>query len=123
MHGGVNQVYRGAEAPIQPSDRRPGFYIKTTPAEALMAQSGGPNAARNTVIVILSKKKDHRDLRSVKSGLSDVRSGIDKKLLRDVTLHSVNNLITVTPNQDLAPGQYLLTWDAMGSIGYDFGIK
>lgn len=88
-----------------------------------MAQSGGPNAARNTVIVILSKKKDHRDLQSVKSGLSGVRSGIDKKLLRDVTLHSVNNLITVTPNQDLAPGQYLLTWDAMGSIGYDFGIK
>jgi hypothetical protein len=123
MHGGANQIYRGAEAPIQLLDRRPVFYIKTTPAEALMAQSGRPNAARNTVIVILSKKKDHRDLQSVKSGLSDVRSGIDTKLLRDVTLHSVNNLITVTPNQDLAPGQYLLTWDAMGSIGFDFGIK
>jgi hypothetical protein len=26
-------------------------------------------------------------------------------------------------SQDLAPGQYLLTWDAMGSIGFDFGIK
>jgi hypothetical protein len=35
MHGGANQIYRGAEAPIQLSDRRPVFYIKTTPEETI----------------------------------------------------------------------------------------
>src|SRR5208282_1224181 len=98
MHGGGDQLYRGAEAPIQVSDRRPVFYIKVTPAEALMAEAGGPNAARNAVIVILSKKKDHRELRSVKTGLAGVKSGIDKRLLPDITVHSINNLMfTITP--------------------------
>jgi len=124
MHGGGDQLYRGAEAPIQVSDRRPVFYIKVTPAEALMAEAGGPNAARNAVIVILSKKKDHRELRSVKTGLAGVKSGIDKRLLPDITVHSINNLMfTITPNQDLAPGEYLLTWKVLGTDGYDFGIK
>jgi hypothetical protein len=203
MHGAGKQVYNGAEAPTQLSDRRPVLYIKLTQAEAMTAEYGGPNAARNAVIVILSKKKDHRELQSVKSGLSGVKSGIDKKLLPDVTLssikqpmsgalqerlvtlgnmtgktateiiavlgtptsrssirndqvllqwlatgyhiailfdaeerfvritHQADNLsraqynltVTVTPNQDLAPGEYLLTWDSMGNTGYDFGVK
>ena len=116
-------MYRGAEAPIQLSDRRPVFYVKNR-VEALMAETGGPNAARNAVIVILSKKKDHRELQSVKTGLSGVKSGIDKKLLPDITVHSINNLMfTITPNQDLAPGEYLLTWKVLGTDGYDFGIR
>jgi hypothetical protein len=42
----------------------------------------------------------------------------------EVTLHSINNLmISVTPNQDLAPGEYLLTYDEKARLGYDFGIK
>jgi len=36
----------------------------------------------------------------------------------------INNLMmTVTPNEDLAPGEYLLTWDTRGAKGYDFGVK
>jgi hypothetical protein len=124
LHGGGDQIYRGAQAPIQLPDRRPVFCIKITPAEALMAKSGGPIAARNAAIVILTKKKDHRELRSVKTGLSGVKSGIDKKLLPDITVRSINNLMfTITPNQDLAPGEYLLTWKVLGTDGYDFGIK
>ncbi len=120
LHGGAKQIYRGAEAPVQLSDRRPVFYIKTTPDKEQQLAV----AARDTVIVFLSKKEDHRELQTVKSGLTGVKSGMDKKLLPDVTLHSINNLMfTVTPNQDLAPGEYLLTWNAMGSVGYDFGIK
>jgi hypothetical protein len=118
--GGVKNIYRGAEAPVQLSDRRPVFYIKTTPdKEAVMAV-----AARNTVVVLLSKKEDHRELQSIKANLLGGKGGLDKKRMPDVTLHSINNLmITVTPNQDLAPGEYLLTWDSMGHFGYDFGIK
>lgn len=42
----------------------------------------------------------------------------------DVTLHSVNDLmVAVTPNEDLEAGEYLLTYVANGSVGYDFGIK
>jgi hypothetical protein len=117
---GVTISYRGAEAPIQLSDRRPVFYIRTTPdKEAMMAI-----AARNMVIVLLDKKEDHRELQTVKSGLFGAKAGLDKKRMPEVTLHSVNNLmISVTPNQDLAPGEYLLTYDAMARVGYDFGIK
>ncbi|MGB9233147.1 MAG: hypothetical protein WCC04_01955 [Terriglobales bacterium] len=117
---GATASYRGAEAPIQLSDRRPVFYIKTTPnKEGMMAL-----AARNTVIVLLNKKGDHRELQIIKSGLLGAKAGYDKKRMPDVTLHSINSLMmTVTPNEDLAPGEYFLTWESMGSVGYDFGIK
>jgi hypothetical protein len=117
---GITISYRGAEAPIQLSDRRPVFYTRTTPdKEALMAV-----AARNTVIVLLDKKEDHRELQIVKTGLFGAKAGLDKKRMPEVTLHSINNLmISVTPNQDLAPGEYLLTYDEKARLGYDFGIK
>ena len=101
------------------STNRVSATLSTTDKEAVMAV-----AARNTVIVLLSKRKDYRELKVVKTGLFGAKAGLDKKLRPDMTLHSINNLmITVTPNQDLAPGEYLLTWDSMGKFGYDFGIK
>jgi hypothetical protein len=117
---GVTVSYRGAEAPVQLADRRPVFYLKTTPdKEAMMAR-----ASRDTVIVLLDKKDDHRELKVIKSGLFGAKAGYDKKRLPEVTLHSINSLmITITPNEDLAPGEYLLTWESMGGYGYDFGIK
>lgn len=117
---GVTVSYRGAEAPVQLLDRRPVFYIKTTPdKEQQMAV-----AARTTVIVLLSKKNDHRELQTIKSGLFGAKAGYDKKRMPGVALHSINNLmITVTPDQDLEPGEYLLTWNSTGGVGYDFGIK
>jgi len=113
-------TYLKPEAPVQLSDRRPVFYIKATPdKEQQMAV-----AARTTVIVLLNKKGDHRELQVIKRGLFGAKTGYDKKRMPDVTLHSINNLmITITPNEDLAPGEYLLTWNSMGSVGYDFGIK
>jgi hypothetical protein len=79
------------------------------------------SATRNTVIVLLNTKSDHRELQMEKSGLfGALRVGLDKKRMPDVTLHSINSLMcTVTPNQDLAPGEYLITWDLMGRGGYD----
>jgi len=50
---GMTISYREAEAPVQLSDRRPVFYIKTTPdRERLMAV-----ASRSTVIVCLTRRK------------------------------------------------------------------
>jgi hypothetical protein len=117
---GVIVSYRGVEAPVQLSDRRPVFYIKTTPDKEVLMEV----AARNALIVLLDKKKDHRELQTVKSGLFGAKAGLDKKQLPDVTLHAINKLMmTITPNQDLEPGEYLITWDSMGRAGYDFGIK
>jgi hypothetical protein len=118
---GVTKTYFKAEAPVQLTDRRPVFYVKTTPdKEALMAV-----ANRNALIVLLSKKSDHRELQVVKSGLFSAKAGYSKKVLPEVTLHSINSLMmTITPNEDLEPGEYLLmTWDETGNFGYDFGIK
>src|SRR5277367_329125 len=59
---GGRDSFRGVEAPVQLSDRRPVFYLKTTPdKESWMA-----NAARNIVIVLLDKKSDHRELQMEK---------------------------------------------------------
>jgi hypothetical protein len=117
---GVIVSYRGSAAPVQLTDRRPVFYLKTTPdKEAMMAV-----AARNAVIVLLSKKEDHRELKTVKSGLFGAKAELDRKVLPDVTLRSINSLMmTITPNRDLEPGEYLLTWGSMGGFGYDFEIK
>jgi hypothetical protein len=64
LHGGNKQLYRGAEAPVQLSDRRPVFYIKTTPDKEQQLAI----ASRDTVIVLLTKKEDHRELQTVKTG-------------------------------------------------------
>ena len=117
---GVTISYRGAEAPVQLTDRRPVFYLKARPYQETQAAM----AARNEVIILLEKKKDHRELQNIKSGLFSAKAEVDKKRLPDVTVRLVNDLtISITPNQDLAPGEYLLTNDSMGHVGYDFGIK
>jgi hypothetical protein len=77
---GVTMTYLKPEAPVQLSDRRPVFYIKTTPdKEQQMAV-----AARTTVIVLLDKKNDHRELKVIKSGLFGAKAGYDKKRMPDV---------------------------------------
>ena len=117
---GVTITYLKPNSPVQLSDRRPVFYVKTTPDKEQQMSV----AARTTVIVLLDNKDDHRELKVIKSGLFGAKAGYDKKRMPDVTMHSINNLmITITPNEDLAPGEYLLTWNSMGSVGYDFGIK
>src|SRR5271155_4618116 len=62
VFSGAVLSYRGSEAPLQLSDRRPVFYIKTTPGnEGLIT-----DASLNTVIVLLSRKQDHRELKVAK---------------------------------------------------------
>ena len=111
---GVIVSYRGAESPVQLSDRRPVFYIKATPdKEAQLAVT-----ARNTVIVLLDKKKDHRELQTVKSGLFGAkgRTGQEAFAGRDSAFNQ-HLLISITPNQDLVPGEFCLRTIQWGASG------
>ena len=52
------------------------------------------------------------------------KSGLSKDRTPEITVQTVSEgVFVVTPNRDLAPGEYLLTFSALGTSGYDFGIK
>jgi hypothetical protein len=52
------------------------------------------------------------------------KAGLSKDRTPDITVRAISEgVFEVTPNQDLLPGEYLLTFSAMGTTGYDFGIK
>jgi hypothetical protein len=119
----LEYTYRGATATLQLPDSRPVFYIRVQP-EKKDTQSA---AIRNLVIVRFDKAKDHRELEVVSGGLfaSSMKTGANanSKQLLDVTVRSVSDLIwSLTPNEDLRPGEYMITSDSMARSGYDFGI-
>ena len=52
------------------------------------------------------------------------KTGLSKDRTPDITTKTVaDGVFIITPNQDLPPGEYLLTFGALGTTGYDFGIK
>ncbi len=108
---GATLSYKGAESSVRIADRRPTFYYNRIPT------------ARNAVIIVFEKKKDHRDLKVIRvNALLTAKGGPDKKHLVDVSAESINDhLVSVTPVQDLPLGEYLLT-DSGGYTGYDFEI-
>ena len=80
---------------------------------------------RDVVIVRFDKKKDHRELQTTSGGnMFTFKSGFSKERLPDITTSKIaDGIFTVTPNQDLPPGEYLITFSSVGVNGYDFGIK
>jgi hypothetical protein len=106
-------TYRGAEAPIQISERRPTFLVKELPALADIAGRSG----RDLVIVRFDKKKDHRELQTTNGGnMFTFKAGLSKDRTPDITLRAISDgMFEVTPNQDLLSGEYLITFSAMGS--------
>ena len=114
-------TFRGAEAPIQISDRRPNFLVKELPALANIAGY----SERDLVVVRFDKKKDHRELQVTNGGnMFTFKAGLSKDRTPDITVKALSEgVFSVAPNQDLIPGEYLLTFSAMGTGGYDFGIK
>ncbi len=112
-------TFRGAEAPVQISEGKPVFYVKQSP---YMANVAG-RSERDIVIVRFDKKKDHRDLQMT-SGASvfTFKSGFSKEKTPDITVVRLSeSIISITPKQDLNPGEYLLTY-GLGAGGYDFVI-
>jgi hypothetical protein len=114
-------TFRGAKSPIQIAERRPTFCIKEQP---MMSEVAG-RTERDLAIVRFDKKKDHRELQTTSGGnMVTFKAGISKERLPDITTSKVaDGIFTVTPNQDLQPGEYLITFSSMGANGYDFGIK
>jgi hypothetical protein len=114
-------TFRGAEAPVQTEDKRPTFYIKELPALTTIAG----RTERDLIIIRFDKKKDHRELQSTSGGnMFTFKSGISKERLPDITTKTVSDgNFTVTPSNDLMPGEYMVTFSALGNSGYDFGIK
>jgi hypothetical protein len=114
-------TFRGAEAPIQSTDKRPTFCIKELPQLADIAGRSG----RDLLIVRFEKKKDHRELQTTNGGnMFTFKAGLSKDRMPDITTKTVaDGLFIVTPNEDLKPGEYMITFSALGNSGYDFGIK
>ena len=114
-------TFRGAESPIQIVEPRPTFCIKEQP---MLSEMAG-RSERDVVIVRFDKKKDHRELQTTSGGnMFTFKSGFSKERLPDVTTSKIaDGIFTVTPNQDLPLGEYLITFSSVGVNGYDFGIK
>lgn len=114
-------TFRGAEAPAQIGDKRPTFCIKELP---ILASTAG-RSGRDLLIVRFDKKKDHRELQTTSGGnMFTFKSGISKDRMPDITTKTVaDGIFMVTPNADLKPGEYMVTFSALGITGYDFGIK
>jgi hypothetical protein len=114
-------TFRGAESPVQIGDKRPMFYIKELPMLAAIAG----RTERDLLIIRFDKKKDHRELQTTSGGnMFTFKAGISKERMPDITTKMVfDGIFTVTPNDDLKPGEYMITFSALGNSGYDFGIK
>lgn len=113
--------YAGSHASLQFEDRRPVFGIRVDPARSDVP---GFNA-RDLLIVRMSPKKDHRELRVMHGGFASARVGIDSKDITELTVTSVaERTYTAVPTSDLKPGEYLITFrGSKGASGYDFGVK
>lgn len=114
-------TFRDAESPIQIEDKKPTFCIKELPQLAEIAGRTG----RDLLIIRFDKKKDHRELQTTSGGnVFTFKSGISKDRMPDVTARAISDgIFILTPNEDLKPAEYMVTFSALGNTGYDFGIK
>jgi hypothetical protein len=114
-------TFRGAESPIQIEDKRPTFCIKESPEEAGIAG----RSEHALLIVRFDKKKDHRELQTTNGGnVFTFKGGLSKDRMPDITTKTASDgVFMVTPTEDLKPGEYMITFDALGFDGYDFGVR
>jgi hypothetical protein len=114
-------TFRDAESPAQIVDKRPTFCVKEYPALGNTAGRSG----RDLLIVRFDKKKDHRELQTTNGGnMFTFKAGISKDRTPEITTKTLaDGIFMVTPNQDLKPGEYMVTFSALGNSGYDFGIR
>ena len=114
-------TFRGAESPVQIEDKRPTFCVVESPVLAGIAG----RTDRDLLIIRFDKKKDHRELQTTNGGnMFTFKSGISKDRMPDITTKTISDgIFTITPNEDLKPDEYMVTFSALGTSGYDFGIK
>jgi hypothetical protein len=97
------------------------FCIKESPELATVAG----RSRRDLLIVRFDKKKDHRELQTTNGGsMFTFKTGLSKDRMPDITTKMIaEGIFLVTPNEDLKPGEYMVTFGTFGISGYDFGIK
>jgi hypothetical protein len=113
IHG--KWLYRGPSALTQLSDRRPVFVL-VSPME---------NSTQSIALIPLAVKKDHREADSIKANAWGGVSEGNSTVALTVTRTPNSNNLTIVPQADLNPGEYLLVTGLMnnGVTGYDFGVK
>ncbi|MCM3872217.1 MAG: hypothetical protein ND895_16165 [Pyrinomonadaceae bacterium] len=92
-------VFRGEKAELQLDNRRPVFRV-----------AGLGASTRDVYIVAMRLNPDRRDLEMGRSGLVKKLSyGFRKRDVRDVDVKRLgDDLLEVTPKQDLEPGEYIM---------------
>ena len=107
----MNFVYRGAHAATRLSDRRPTFVVR------------GIGSAPDALIVRLAQNRGTRTVQTSSSAASvGNKGGFKRKEIRKVTVVSLaDGSFSVTPEEVLAPGEYLLVFGS-ANAGFDFGI-
>lgn len=107
----VTVTYQGARAKLQIPAARPTFDVR------------GTGSAKDAMIILLTRRGDSRTVRT-DSSLAAVgnRAGFRKDEIRSVivTVYS-DDSYSVTPEQDLKPGEYALVF-GFANAAYDFGI-
>ena len=92
-------VFRGEKAELQLDNRKPVFRV-----------AGLGTSTRDVYIVAMRLNPDRRDLEMGRSGLVKKLSyGFRKRDVRDVDVKRLSeDLLEVTPKQDLEPGEYIM---------------
>ena len=115
-------TFRGSEAALQILEHKPTFYVKQAP----VVRNVPGHSERDVVIVRFDKKKkDHRELQVTSGGnMFTYKAGFSKERTQDISVtHVSDGVFSITPVEDLARGEYLLTFGGLGATGYDFGIR
>lgn len=114
-------TFRGAEAPVQISERRPVFYVK----RSLYRANVPGRSERDLVIVRFDKKRDHRELQTTSGGsMFTFKAGYSKERMPEITTARISeSVFSVIPKTDLDPGEYLISFGGVGVAGFDFGIE
>jgi hypothetical protein len=107
-------TFRGGEATVRLSAKRPHFVIYSTKPTWATTQ---------LVIVKLDKKSDHRELRMASGSMFGGHGGFDEKKTVTVSITKRDGESwDALPDKDLEPGEYLLTTE-VNPRGFDFGIQ
>ena len=107
----VDVTCPGARASTRISVPKPTFYAR------------GIGSAKDAMIIRLTQKKDSRNFKTSFSNVTvDNKGGFRKgDIQKSETAADADGSFSITPERELAPGEYLLVLGS-GVSGYDFGI-
>ena len=108
----VTLSYSGASAAIQISNAKPTFFVR------------GIGSAKEALIVQVTRKKDCREAKVDSTEATfDNKMGFKRGEIRRVTTSPLSKTsFTVTPDEGLKPGEYLLVLGGDDTV-FDFGVS